>query len=194
MGTTWLRGATQAVQSDCCECMAVSRTSFRRLTVIVEALAPKSSVASASSTSTTPAAAAAQARPAAAIIASASPIAAYANVLVPVVLCLPPLLSDAFEVAEQLCELFAPVPYIDPLVFALVVNVVEIAQHLDHGEVAPRVVNNTLRAVLDEVLEQLQGLARRPSSISTSAKMRDDYVSRAGTPCRSASIDWLPSL
>lgn len=188
MGTTWLRGATQAVQSDCCECMAVSRTSFRRLTVIVEALAPKASVTSAST--------ATQPRPAAAEIASTGPVATDANVLVPVGLCFPPLLPDALEVAEQLCELLAPVPDVDSLVFALVVNVVEVAQHLDHGEVAARVVNHTFRAVFDEVFEQLKGLTQSADRAIYRYQRWCQAAARSRrrvAPCRSASTDWLPS-
>jgi hypothetical protein len=47
---------------------------------------------------------------------------------------------------------------IQPLVFALLVDVVEVAKHFDGGDVRPRVVHHALGPVLDEIFEQLEGL------------------------------------
>jgi hypothetical protein len=47
---------------------------------------------------------------------------------------------------------------IDTLVLALVVNVVEVAEHLDGREVGLGVIDDTLRSVLDQVFEQGESL------------------------------------
>lgn len=44
---------------------------------------------------------------------------------------------------------------IDTLIFALVINVMEVAQDLDRGEMTASVIDDALAAVLDQVLEQL---------------------------------------
>ena len=47
---------------------------------------------------------------------------------------------------------------VDALVFALVVDVVEVAKDLDRGEVRAGLVDHTLRAVLHNVFEELERL------------------------------------
>lgn len=47
---------------------------------------------------------------------------------------------------------------VDALVLSLFIDVVKVAQDLDEREVLPRIVDDALRAVLDEVLEQGEGL------------------------------------
>lgn len=51
---------------------------------------------------------------------------------------------------------------VDALILALLVDVVKVAQDFDHRDVGARIVDNTLRAVLDEVLEQLERLVDLP--------------------------------
>ena len=50
---------------------------------------------------------------------------------------------------------------IDTLIFTLLVDVVEVPQHLDGADVGARVVDNALTAVLHEVLKQLKSLGAR---------------------------------
>ena len=49
-------------------------------------------------------------------------------------------------------------PTVLTLVFALVVYIMEISEHFQGRNVRARVVDDTLAAVLDEILEQLQSL------------------------------------
>lgn len=47
---------------------------------------------------------------------------------------------------------------IETLVFALVINVVEVAENLDGSQVRSSVIYDALRSILDKVLEQLKRL------------------------------------
>jgi hypothetical protein len=49
---------------------------------------------------------------------------------------------------------------VDSLILALLINVVEVSQHLDGRNVRPGVVNDPLRSILDEVLEEDESLQR----------------------------------
>jgi hypothetical protein len=44
------------------------------------------------------------------------------------------------------------------LIFTLLVNVVEISQHLESGDMGSGIVDDSLRPMLDEVFQQLKGL------------------------------------
>ena len=69
------------------------------------------------------------------------------------------LSSDAVDISEKLRELLGAVADVDALVLAVLVDEVELPQHLEEGHVGARVVDDALGAVLDEELEQLEGLA-----------------------------------
>lgn len=102
-------------------------------------------------------------------------------ILVSILLGFPSFLSYTFDIAEQIGEFLCPVPHyptisthqrhlhryitvridgltVDTLILALLIRVVERTQHLDRRHVAPRIVDDAFRAVLDEVFEQRQCL------------------------------------
>jgi hypothetical protein len=61
---------------------------------------------------------------------------------------------------------------------------VELAEHLEEGDMGARIVNDSLGAILDQKFEQLQGLSGQQAS---TRKMID-------VPCRSASTLPRPFL
>lgn len=67
------------------------------------------------------------------------------------------LCSDAVDVAKEVGQLLGAVPDVDALVLAILVDEVELPQHLEKGEVGSGVIDNTFGAVLDQILEQLEG-------------------------------------
>lgn len=61
------------------------------------------------------------------------------------------------NVGEKLCKLFCPIPNIHTLVLAVLVNEMELPQHLEEREVRPRIINNPFRAVLNQEFQKLEG-------------------------------------
>jgi hypothetical protein len=78
--------------------------------------------------------------------------------LVPVRACLLALGADTFDVAQKLGKLLGSVSHVDALILAILVDEVELPEHLQEGDVGARIVDNSFGAVLDEELEKLESL------------------------------------
>jgi hypothetical protein len=58
--------------------------------------------------------------------------------------------SDALNIAEQLGEFLGAVANVDALVLAILVDEVKLSEHFEEGYMRARIVDDSLRAVLDE--------------------------------------------
>lgn len=69
--------------------------------------------------------------------------------------CLLAFGSDPIDIRQEFGELLGAVPHVDALILSVLVNVMKLAEHLEQGQVRSSVVDDPLRPVLDEKLQQL---------------------------------------
>lgn len=78
--------------------------------------------------------------------------------LVPVGSGLLSLCTDEIDVAQQLDQLLRAIAHVDTLVLAIVIDIVELAEHPQERDVGPGIINDSFRTVLDQEFKELKGL------------------------------------
>jgi hypothetical protein len=71
---------------------------------------------------------------------------------------------------------------IDTLILASLINVMKTPQHLDRGNMRPRVVHHAFRAVLDEVFEEREGLGIGQATPKKKHKKTQNKERKANQP------------
>jgi hypothetical protein len=85
--------------------------------------------------------------------------------LVPVGPGLLPLGTDHVDIAEQFDELRRPVAHVDTLVLPVLVDEMELTQHSQQRHMGSRIVDDSLRSVLDKELQELKALENETISV-----------------------------
>ncbi|MCO9238449.1 hypothetical protein KUX60_23865, partial [Salmonella enterica subsp. enterica serovar Kentucky] len=66
--------------------------------------------------------------------------------------------TNQFNVTQQLNQLLRTVPHVDSLILAIRVDVVELTEHANEGQVRSGIVDNTFRSVFNEEFKKLETL------------------------------------
>ena len=94
---------------------------------------------------------------------------------VPVCPCFLPFSADGINIAKELRKLLCSVAHIDALIFAVLIDEVELPKHSKEGEVGARVVYDSFRAILDQEFEKLERLDQSVMLVGYTQRTLETY-------------------